>query len=90
MKPRDLKTIHDLIVTDYKITRISAAVYRHEFHPETTSTLYEFEANKTPLLNEGERYNIGFTTDRSGKNIVDTSAIAATSLTKCGCQLRGG
>lgn len=81
MKSRELKTIHDMIVTDYTITSIGAGRYRHEFHPETTSTIYEFEANKTPLLKEGERYNIGFMTDSSGRNVVDTATISAASLT---------
>lgn len=80
MKSRDLNTIHDLIVTDYTITKLGPSRYRHSFHPATTSTIYELEDNATPLLKEGHRYNIGFTADKAGRNIVDRSAISPTDM----------
>ncbi len=80
MKSRELNTIHDLIVTDYTITKIAPSRYRHSFHPETTSTIYEFEANASPVLEDGRRYNIGFSVDQSGKHIVDRSSISPTDL----------
>jgi len=80
MKSRQLNTIHDLIVTDYTITKLGPSLYRHSFHPATTSTVYEFEDNATPLLKEGHRYNIGFAVDRAGKHIIDRAAISPTAL----------
>lgn len=80
MKSRDLNTIHDLIVTDYKVDKLGPSLYRHSFHPATTATIYEFEDNATPLLKEGHHYNIGFTVDAAGKNIVDRAAISPTDM----------
>jgi hypothetical protein len=80
MKSRELHTIHDLIVTDYTITKLGPSRYRHSFHPATTNTQYEFEANVEEALKNGHRYNIGFTVDSAGKNIVDPAAISPTDL----------
>jgi hypothetical protein len=75
MKSRELFTTPVLIVTNYKIAPLPGGKFLHCFTPESTSTLYEFEANKEPLLEEGERYNIGYTED-NGRNWVDISATA--------------
>ena len=80
MKSRDLFTIHDLIASNYKITKLASGTYRHQFTPATTSTIYEFEANATPVIIEGERYNIGYSVDLTGRNIIDLSALSLTSL----------
>ena len=75
MKSRDLHTTPVVVVSNYRIEPHSNGKYLHSFTPETTSTLYQFVANREPLLEEGERYSFGYTVD-SGVNWVDTSAIA--------------
>ena len=79
MKSRELFTIHDLIASNYTISKLASGKYRHQFTPATTATLYEFEANVTPVIKEGERYNIGYTVDAAGRNIVDLSALSPTA-----------
>lgn len=76
MKSRDLKTIHDLIVSDYKIVPNGNGKFTHTFKPATTDTVYQFEANGTPEVAEGERYNIGFYEDEDGNKIIDTSCLS--------------
>lgn len=79
MKSRDLYTIHDLIASNYVITKLSSGLYLHQFTPATTNTLYEFEANATPVIQVGERYNIGYSVDSSKRNIIDLSTLSLTS-----------
>ncbi len=79
MKSRELFTIHDLIASNYTITKLSSGKYLHQFTPATTSTIYQFEANGTPVVKDGERYNIGYTVDSKGRNILDLSALSPTS-----------
>ena len=79
MKSRELYTVHDLIVSNYSIKRLSNGNFLHSFPPKTTDTVYECEANSTPIVEEGERYNIGYRIDRNGKNVVDLSALSKTS-----------
>lgn len=76
MKSRDLKTIYDLIVSDYKIIAKGDGKFIHSFKPATTNTLYQFEANGTPEVIEGERYNIGYYEDEHGSKIIDTSCLS--------------
>jgi len=76
MKSRELKTIHDLIVSDYKIEPIGNGKFTHSFKPATTNTIYQFEANGTPEVKEGERYNIGFYENEYGNKIIDTSCLS--------------
>ncbi|MGB2924821.1 MAG: hypothetical protein WBB82_05940 [Limnothrix sp.] len=76
MKSRDLNTIHDLIVTDYKIEPIGDGKFRHSFHPKTTNTIYEFVANGSPEVEEAQRYNIGYTVTSDGRNIIDMSCLS--------------
>ena len=79
MKSRDLYTIHDLIASNYTITQLSNGKFLHKFTPKTTTTEYEFEANGTPLIEEGQRYNIGYLVDTNGKNIIEPSALSKTA-----------
>jgi hypothetical protein len=79
MKSRELFTIHDLIASNYQIKKLTNGKYLHQFTPATTGTLYQFEANATPVITEGERYNIGYRVDVRGKNIIDLSALSPTS-----------
>jgi len=79
LKSRELFTIHDLIASNYSITKLTSGKYRHQFTPATTATIYEFEANATPVVTEGERYNIGYTVDDEGRNIIDLSALSPSS-----------
>jgi len=79
MKSRELFTTHDLIASNYTIVPISGGKCRHTFTPATTSTVYEFEANSSPVIVEGERYNIGFFVDSSGRNIVELAALSKVS-----------
>jgi hypothetical protein len=80
MKSRDLKTIHDLIVSDYKIEAIGNGKFTHSFKPATTNTLYQFEANGTPEVVGGERYNIGYYDDEHGNKIIDTSCLSKNTV----------
>jgi hypothetical protein len=79
MKSRELFTTHDLIASNYEITKISAGNYLHKFTPATTKTVYEFEASSAAVIVEGERYNVGFIVE-GGRNIVDLSALSLTSI----------
>ena len=74
MKSRHLLTTPILIVSNYTITPIPGGKHLHKFTPESTSTVYEFEANSEPHLMQGERYNIGYEVI-GGRNVVDISAI---------------
>jgi hypothetical protein len=76
MKSRELCTIHNVIITDYTIEDIGNAKFRHSFHPQNTDTVYEFIANGTPELIEGERYNIGYKKEPDGRKYVDISCIS--------------
>jgi len=79
MKSAELHTIHDVIVTGYTVTSLPNGRALHRFHPATTSTIYEFEANNVPILTEGEHYNIGFTVTPDGRNVIEPSALSPTS-----------
>lgn len=76
MKSRDLLTTPVLIVSNYKIVPHPSGKFLHFFTPETTSTVYQFLANKEVVLEAGERYNIGYSVDDDGVNWVDVSATA--------------
>ena len=73
MKSRDLKTIHNLIVSDYEIKPLGNGKFIHTFKPQTTNTIYSFEANGTPELEEGTHYNIGYYEEGDNK-IIDISS----------------
>ena len=75
MKSRELLTTPVLIITSYKIVPHTAGKFLHSFTPETTSTIYQFVANEEPILESGQRYNIGYSVD-SGCNWVDIAATA--------------
>ncbi|RKR67019.1 hypothetical protein C8C94_1492 [Acidovorax sp. 94] len=75
MKSRELFTTPVLIVTGYAIVPQPNGKFLHKFTPETTNTVYQFIANQEPVLEEGQRYNIGYTVD-NGVNWVDISATA--------------
>jgi hypothetical protein len=79
MKSRDLFTIHDLIARNYKIIQLPNGKYLHSFTPKTTNTVYEFEASSSPVIEERERYNIGFSIDQKGKNIIELAALSKTA-----------
>ena len=75
MKSRELDTTPVLIVSNYTITVDASGKHLHRFTPENTPTVYQFLANQEPVLEEGERYNIGYEAV-NGTNWVDISAIA--------------
>lgn len=75
MRSRDLRTIHDLIVSNYRISALPDGKYLHQFTPATTDTVYEFVANSSPVLTEGDRYNIGFYVTPNGRNVVEVTAL---------------
>ncbi|MGI2067269.1 hypothetical protein [Shewanella sp. MF08487] len=79
MKSRDLFTIHDLIASNYKISQLPNGKFLHSFTPKTTNTMYEFEANSAPVIEEGQRYNIGFSTVKNGRNVIELSALSKTA-----------
>jgi len=84
MKSRNLYTIHDVIVRGYTVTELPNGKFLHQFTPATTGTLYQFETNSSAAeLVNGDRYNIGFITDREGRNIIEPSALGkADSVNK--------
>lgn len=57
------------------LQQILSGKYLHKFTPEHTPTIYQFLANKEPVLEQGQRYNIGYETI-NGINWVDMSATA--------------
>lgn len=75
MKSRELLTTPVLIVKNYQIMPHSSGKYLHSFTPETTSTTYQFIAAQEPVLESGQRYNIGYTAE-DGVNWVDMAATA--------------
>jgi hypothetical protein len=75
MKSRELLTTPVLVVTNYKIVSYAGGKFLHSFTPESTSTVYQFIANKEPVLEAGHRYNVGYTTD-GNVNWVDIAATA--------------
>ena len=75
MKSRELLTTPVLIVTNYKIVPHASSKFLHSFTPETTDTVYQFVANQEPVLEVGQRYNIGYTVE-DGVNLVDVAASA--------------
>lgn len=79
MKSRELKTIFDLIVSNYTISPVGSGKFEHSFTPSTTTTVYKFIANGTPELIEGERYNIGYVENVTGEKIVDPSCLSKNS-----------
>lgn len=79
MKSRELYTIHDLIASNYKISPLANGKFLHQFTPKTTNTVYEFEANSARIIEEGERYNIGYRVDKKGRNIIEQTALSKTS-----------
>ncbi|EQB4676364.1 hypothetical protein ACYKVM_002724 [Klebsiella aerogenes] len=79
MKSRELKTIHDLIITNYQKHDLGNGRYLHTFQPATTDTTYQFEANIEDVVIEGERYNIGFT-EQNGIKTIDTSCLSKSSV----------
>lgn len=76
MKSRELKTIHDLIIRDYHIEPIGDGKFLHSFKPASTDTLYQFVANRTAEVTEGERYNIGYYEDDIGNRIIEPSCLS--------------
>jgi hypothetical protein len=75
MKSRELFTTPVLIVTKYKILPIPSGKFLHSFTPKNTNTIYQFIANQEPVLENGQRCNIGYTVD-DGVNWVEISAIS--------------
>lgn len=75
MKSRELLTTPVLIVTNYRVVPHPDGKFLHSFTPENTNTVYQFIANQEPVLEAGQRYNIGFTVE-NGVNWVDVSATA--------------
>ena len=75
MKSRELLTTPVLIVTNYTVIQHPGGKFLHTFTPENTNTVYQFIANQEPILEAGQRYNIGFTVE-NGVNWVDVSATA--------------
>lgn len=73
MKSRELDTTPVLIVTNYTVSPDPSGKYLHRFTPENTPTVYQFLANQEPVLEQGERYNIGYEVI-NGINWVDISA----------------
>jgi hypothetical protein len=84
VKSRNLYTIHDVIIRGYTVVGLPNGRFLHQFTPSTTDTLYQFETNSSAAeLVNGDRYNIGFMTDRDGRNVIEPSALGkADSVNK--------
>ena len=78
MKPRDLKTTFNLIASNYKKKPIGEGRFLHSFTPKNTNKIYQFEANGTNEIIEGEYYNVGYR-EKNGLNIVDPSFLSKSS-----------
>lgn len=75
MKSRELKTIHKLIVSNYKMLPTkNEGKFLHTFTPETTDTIYSFQANGVGMLECGQAYNVGYYEEEDGSRIVELSA----------------
>lgn len=81
MKSRELKTIHDLIVTNYKVVPVTATNFRHSFTPLTTETEYVYYGNSEPILKDGDRCTIGFNVNANNEKVIDTSALSKVENT---------
>lgn len=75
MKSRNLHTIHDLIVSNYQVTPLLGGKFLHQFNPQSSDRVYQFEGNSAPVLVNGDRYNVGYTLKDDGRCIVDVSAL---------------
>lgn len=74
MKSRELKTIHNLIVSNYKMLPTqNEGKFLHTFTPETTDTVYNFQANGIAMLECGQAYNVGYYEDESRSRVVELS-----------------
>jgi hypothetical protein len=62
-----------LIVSNYSISSYPLGRFVHTFTPENTATVYQFLANREAVLEQGERYNIGYEVI-DGVNWVELSA----------------
>ena len=80
MKSPDLHTVYSLTARDYQIEALPNGKFRHSFSPESTGTVYEFEANEEPVIIEGQNYNVGFKRNAAGRNIVDRSTLSLASV----------
>ncbi|WP_285906322.1 hypothetical protein [Pseudodesulfovibrio pelocollis] len=80
MKRRDLLTTYDLIASSYSISK-DGDYFIHKFSPKNTSTIYQARTtSSTPIITEGDRYNIGYSVD-NGVNWVEVTAISNSSKT---------
>lgn len=75
MKSRTLHTIHDLVVSNYQVTQLPSGKFLHQFNPQSSDRVYQFEGNSTRVLVNGERYNVGYTPMPDGRCLVDVSAL---------------
>jgi hypothetical protein len=76
MKSKDLHTTYDIIVRNYAMTKLPNGIHRHTFTPQTTTTVYEFDANGIALMENGKHYNVAFTPLPNGRNLVEPSSIS--------------
>ncbi len=79
MKKRDLHSVYDVKIRNYKIEQ-SGDSFLHSFTPATTETIYQFQGDSAPVLIEGEHYNVAFTPTTEGRNIVDPSVLSLASV----------
>lgn len=76
MKSRELKTIHNLIVTNYNVVPVTATKFRHSFTPLTTDTEYVYYGNSEPILKNGDRCTIGYHENENNEKIIDRSSLS--------------
>lgn len=77
MRARDFYTQYDVVVSNYKVIP-NGGKFIHQFTPRSTDTIYQFEStSKTPQVEEGCHYNIGFTEEK-GIRRVDYSSLSKT------------
>ncbi|BBD09352.1 hypothetical protein [Desulfovibrio ferrophilus] len=76
MRPRELHNCPGLIASNYKVSRVSAGSFQHEFTPKTTGTIYVvYTSSSAPVVVVGHSYNVGYVPQDNGKRLVDQNDI---------------
>lgn len=78
MRGRHLLTAYDVIVNNYNVEEMENGLYLHSFTTKTTGNRYEYEGKRIPIVEEGERYNIGYE-KLNGRNIIALNSLSKTS-----------
>ncbi|WP_223669851.1 hypothetical protein [Kangiella shandongensis] len=78
MRDRKLLTVYDVIVDNYNIEEIGEGHYLHTFTTKTTGNKFEYEGKSIEIVEENERYNIGYE-KIGGRNIIALHSLSKVS-----------